>query len=150
METILLQQIVEWLNSFATAFSVFTVDIMARLGLIETNTDELSEISEHIEGINSNVGDLVDDVWDTNSNIAAIKPDVTIIKTKTNVVKNNLVSITNNTANAITFAEDVLSNTGNIDNRLTTIVVDTTQIRANTSEYVDILEDIIDTISRWD
>ena len=143
MITVLLQQILDLL----TAHFPGVISLLEKLNLIEPDVEE---IRQDVDAINTNVSSILgtangikmftENIAQTVSN--EIKNDVNSIKVDTSNIKNNISTISTNTGRAASFAEDVANNTLDIDQKITSIASDTTQMRADNQTLISNTNDV--------
>lgn len=143
MITVLLQQILDLL----TAHFPGVISLLEKLNLIEPDVEE---IRQDVDVINTNVSSILatangirmftENIAQTVSN--EIKNDVNSIKLDTANIKNNISTISTNTGRAASFAEDCANNTLDIDQKITSIASDTTQMRADNQTLIANTNDV--------
>lgn len=131
MVTILLQQIIDFLNNWVNSWNSHVQTVAEYLGLIEEDTSNLPDIKSNTDDIKDNTAAIITPIQSIKTNTDSIKTDVTTIKNDTAVIKNNSNSIATSAGTAAAFAEDCATNGLNILDKITTVASDTTQIRAN-------------------
>lgn len=143
MITVLLQQILDLLSDHFPG----VISLLEKLNLIEPDVEE---IRQDVDAINTNVSSILatangirmftENIAQTVSN--EIKNDVNSIKLDTANIKNNISTISTNTGRAASFAEDCANNTLDIDQKITSIASDTTQMRADNQTLIANTNDV--------
>ena len=192
MPTILLQEIIDLLNSWKEGLGTQLEQALESLSNLEDNTDELetylSSIDNYLSSINHDVVSISEDtasidsrintisgiISDINSklatannhlnnissNTASVVTPISNIKNNTDTlvqnsnsinsnvtaVSNNIGTISANTGISATYTEATATNTGNILQKVTTMASDTTQLRADNQNILDVLDSINDAV----
>lgn len=146
MVTILLEKILTLLTGWLEAFTDHAGNVLAKLNLIEEDTDTIvsntSDIAEDTEDIKDNTASVITPINNISGNTSSIKTNTDSIKADTTIIKNNINTISTNTGSTSAFCEDIANNTLDCSNRLVTIGSDTTQLRSNSNNITADVADI--------
>ena len=148
MVTILLQQIIDFLNTWVNSWNSHAQTVAQYLGLIEEDTSNLPDIKSNTDDIKDNTAAVITPINNIKSNTDSIVTSSSTTASNTTVIKNNIGTIATNTGSAAAFAEDCANNTLDIKDKVTTIASDTTQIRADHVELENDLDKIYNAI-KW-
>ena len=192
MPTILLQEIIDILNSWKEGLGTQLEQALESLSNLEDNTDELetylssidnylSSINEdtsfissdtssidsrintisgiisdinsklatannHLNNISSNTASVVTPISNIKSNTDTLVQNSNSINSNLTAVSNNIGTISANTGISATYTEATATNTGNILQKVTTMASDTTQLRADNQNILDVLDSINDAV----
>lgn len=142
MITVLLQQILDLL----TAHFPGVISLLEKLNLIEPDVEEIRQDVDSIRNttnmVNSNIQLVYIQSRYIKDNTDLIKTDTANISSKTDQISNNIGTISTNTGRAASFAEDCANNTLDIDQKITSIASDTTQMRADNQVLINNTNDI--------
>lgn len=144
----LLQQILDLLKGWLTAFSDHATNVLNKLNLIEEDTSYLPDIKTDADTIASNTGTIVTPVQVIETNTTSIKNDTTTLKNTVSGMSNQLTTISTNVGSASAFTEDCANNTLDIKDKVVTIASDTTQIRSNSNTVVNDLDKVYEAL-KW-
>lgn len=144
MVTILLQQIIDFLNNWVNSWNSHAQTVAQYLGLIEEDTSNLSDIKSNTDDIKDNTAAVITPINNIKSNTDSIVTSSSTTASNTTIIKNNIGTIATNTGSAAAFAEDCANNTLDIKDKVTTIASDTTQIRATDTNIYGAVNDIKD------
>ena len=142
MITVLLQQILDLL----TAHFPGVISLLEKLNLIEPDVEEIREDVDIIRNttnmVNNNIQLIYTQARYIKDNTDLMKTDTANISSKTDLISNNIGTISTNTGRAASFAEDCANNTLDIDQKITSIASDTTQIRSDNQTLISNTNDI--------
>ena len=142
MITVLLQQILDLLTTHFPG----VISLLEKLNLIEPDVEEIRQDVDIIRNtantINSNVQMVYIQARYIKDNTDLMKADTANISTKTDLISNNISTISTNTGRAASFAEDCANNTLDIDQKITSIASDTTQMRADNQTLISNTNDL--------
>ena len=143
MITVLLQQILDLL----TAHFPGVITLLEKLNLIEPDVEEIRQDVDVIRTKTTDTNNVINAILNRfntlNSNIETFfKPKIQNISDKTDIIANNIGTISTNTGRAASFAEDCANNTLDIDQKITSIASDTTQMRADNQTLISNTNDI--------
>lgn len=166
MPTILLQEIRDLLSTFFGLIGSKLEAILDKLGLLDTIESDLTSINDNVNDIGEDVGVIKSDTTSidikcsqladikTNTGsivtpIANVKTAVDTINTNTNLIRQceqdisaYMNTISSNTGSIRAFTDDTATNTLNIYDKVVTIASDTTQLRADMSTIITLLQSI--------
>ena len=166
MPTILLQEIRDLLSTFFGLIGSKIEAILDKLGLLDTIEADLTSIDGSLNDIGEDIGVIKSDVTsidvkcsqlaDIKNNtgsvvtpIANVKTAVDAINTNTNLIRQceqdisaYMNTISSNTGSIRAFTDDTATNTLNIYDKVVTIASDTTQLRADMTTIITLLQSI--------
>ena len=143
MITVLLQQILDLL----TAHFPGVISLLEKLNLIEPDVEEIRQDVDVIRTKTTDTNNVINAILnrfntlDTNIQ-TSIKPNIQNISDKTDIIANNIGTVSTNTGRAASFAEDCANNTLDIDQKITSIASDTTQMRSDNQTLISNTNDI--------
>lgn len=115
MPTILLQEIIDLLNSWKEGLGTQLEQALESLSNLEDNTDELetylSSIDNYLSSINHDVVSISEDTSSIDSRINTISGIISDINSKLATANNHLNNISSNTASVVTPISNIKSNT---------------------------------------
>lgn len=157
-ETKLLQQIRDYLYQMLGQIDTYLSSMATDVADIKANSDSLPDIetavesadakldttNSHLDYIKINTGAVVTPTANIKLNTDAMKADLAAIASDIDIIESYMNTISTNTGTAASFDEDIATNTLNTYGKVTTIASDTTQMRADMSTIIGILNDIYD------
>lgn len=168
MPTVLLEQILSLLREFFDWLGSEIYDIAQKLDLIETDVSDIktdvadikldvNAISADVDSIDSKMTTANGYLSDIKTNTGAVVTPVSQIKVGVDVINANVASIeenvdniegfmstiATNTGTAATYDEEIATNTLNCYNKLVTIASDTTQLRADNVQIIQLLQQLV-------
>lgn len=157
-ETKLLQQIRDYLYQMLGQIDTYLSAMSDDVAAIKTNSDSLPDIETAVESadtkltttnseldyIKLNTGAIVTPITSIKLNSDSMKADLAAMAADLSVIENYMNTISTNSGTAAAFDEDIATNTLNTYGKVTTIASDTTQMRADMSTIIGILNDIYD------
>ena len=115
MPTILLQEIIDLLNSWKEGLGTQLEQALESLSNLEDNTDELetylSSIDNYLSSINDDTSSISSDTSSIDSKINTISGIISDINSKLATANNHLNNISSNTASIVTPISNIKSNT---------------------------------------
>lgn len=143
MITVLLQQILDLL----TAHFPGVISLLEKLNLIEPDVEEIRQDVDVIRTKTTDTNNVINAILNRfnalNNNIETFfKPKIQNISDKTDIIANTIGTISTNTGRAASFAEDCANNTLDIDQKITSIASDTTQMRADNQTLIANTNDV--------
>lgn len=144
MITVLLQEIIDFLNLWVNSWNSHVQTVAQYLGLIEEDTSNLPDIKSNTDDIKDNTAAVITPINNIKTNTDSLVTSSSTTASNTTIIKNNIGTIATNTGSAAAFAEDCANNTLDIKDKVTTIASDTTNIRATDTNIYGAVNDIKD------
>lgn len=140
------------INHDVVAISEDTASIDIRIntisGIISDINSKLATANNHLNNISSNTASVVTPVTNIKSNTDTLVQNSNSINANVSAVSNNIGTISANTGISATYTEATATNTGNILQKVTTMASDTTQLRADNQNILDVLDSINDAVQQ--
>jgi hypothetical protein len=132
MITILLEQIIELIKGWISAFTGHAQHVEDKLDSIDSTASDIKDNTDSLPDIEDNTAAVITPISNIKSNTDSIASSNTTIANNTTAISNQVSAMSTNVGRAAAFAEDCANNSLNILDKVTTIASDTTQIRTDT------------------
>ena len=132
MITILLEQIIQLLQGWISAFSDHAQHVEDKLDSIDSTASDIKDNTDSLPDIEDNTAAVITPINNIKTNTDSIASSNTAIANNTTAISNQGSAISTNVGRAAAYAEDCANNSLNILDKVTTIASDTTQIRTDT------------------
>lgn len=140
------------INDDTSSISSDTSSIDSRIntisGIISDINSKLATTNNHLNNISSNTASVVTPISNIKSNTDTLVQNSNSINSNVTAVSNNIGTISANTGISATYTEATATNTGNILQKVTTMASDTTQLRADNQNILDVLDSINDAVQQ--
>lgn len=132
MITILLEQIIELIKGWISAFSDHAQHVEDKLDSIDSTASDIKDNTDSLPDIEDNTAAVITPINNIKTNTGSIASSNTAIANNTTAISNQVSAMSTNVGRAAAYAEDCANNSLNILDKVTTIASDTTQIRTDT------------------
>ena len=132
MITILLEQIIELIKGWISAFTDHAQHVEDKLDSIDSTASDIKDNTDSLPDIEDNTAAVITPINNIKTNTDSIASSNTTIANNTTAISNQVSAMSTNVGRAAAFAEDCANNSLNILDKVTTIASDTTQIRTDT------------------
>lgn len=132
MITILLEQIIELIKGWISAFSDHAQHVEDKLDSIDSTASDIKDNTDSLPDIEDNTAAVITPINNIKTNTDSIASSNTTIANNTTAISNQVSAMSTNVGRAAAYAEDCANNSLNILDKVTTIASDTTQIRTDT------------------
>lgn len=132
MITILLEQIIELIKGWISAFSNHAQHVEDKLDSIDSTASDIKDNTDSLPDIEDNTAAVITPINNIKTNTDSIASSNTTIANNTTAISNQVSAMSTNVGRAAAYAEDCANNSLNILDKVTTIASDTTQIRTDT------------------
>lgn len=132
MITILLEQIIELIKGWISAFTGHAQHVEDKLDSIDSTASDIKDNTDSLPDIEDNTAAVITPISNIKSNTDSIASSNTTIANNTTAISNQVSSLSTNVGRTAAYAEDTANNTLDILDKVTTIASDTTQIRTDT------------------
>lgn len=134
MITILLQKILDLLEAHFPG----VITLLSKLNLIEEDTEEMranvDSMKTTLEDVDAQATAAAGSLNQINTTATSINGNVAAIKNNSEAIKNNVMSMSTNVGNISAYSEATANNTLDIDEKITSIASDTTDIRTSNND----------------
>lgn len=134
MITILLQKILDLLEAHFPG----VITLLSKLNLIEEDTEEMranvDSMKTTLEDVDAQATAAAGSLNQINTTATSINGNVAAIKNNSEAIKNNVMSMSTNIGNISAYSQATANNTLDIDEKITSIASDTTDIRTSNND----------------